>query len=157
IAELQSAEIKRDALLSTGRSPLSAEIRALNTQAQMLQANVRKLEAGGGNYLSRSGLQKLPMLEREYVVLMRERTVQETLFAMMAQEFEVAKIQESQDEMRFQSLDRARPRAKPIRPSNRANAMIGAMLGGVLSGAYALLRLTIAGNAAPRRDPEPIT
>ncbi len=71
---------------------------------------------------------KMPGLERDLVRLTRDLKVQETVFTLLTQQFEQAKIAEARDTPIVQPLDRAVPAEVKSRPSTRKNAAIAGFI-----------------------------
>ncbi len=71
---------------------------------------------------------KMPGLERDLVRLTRDLKVQETVFTLLTQQFEQAKIAEARDTPIVQVLDRAVPAEFKSRPSTRTNAAIAGFI-----------------------------
>jgi uncharacterized protein involved in exopolysaccharide biosynthesis len=74
-------------------------------------------------------LEELPTLERQLAQLMREKTVQETLYSLLAEQYERAKIEEASNETSFTLLDKAIPPLYRIKPRRKLNLMLGGVLG----------------------------
>lgn len=101
------------------------EIEALKKQIDSLEKSTQKSD------ISYVAFEELPELEREYTQLMRDKTVQETLYTMLAQEYEQAKIAEDRDEPAFLTIDEA---IAPIEPGNMSKKVIV-----LLSGVFGLI------------------
>jgi uncharacterized protein involved in exopolysaccharide biosynthesis len=71
---------------------------------------------------------KMPELERDLIRLTRDVKVQETVFTLLTQQFEQAKIAEARDTPMVQILDRAVPAERKSKPSTTVNVAIAALL-----------------------------
>ena len=88
-------------------------------------------------------LEAFPQLERELSQLMREKTVQETLYTLLAEQYEQAKIEEASDEISFLTLDTAIPPLRRIKPNRKLNLLLGGLLGGMFAIAYVMLQTVL--------------
>jgi uncharacterized protein involved in exopolysaccharide biosynthesis len=82
---------------------------------------------------------RVPGLALEYGRLLREVKIQETLFGLLTEQYERAKIQEVKDTPTIQVLDVAKPPEKKSRPKRLIILAITGGLGFVLSVLYASL------------------
>ena len=81
----------------------------------------------------------VPELRYELEQLVREQKIQETIFFLLTQRFETARVDEARDTSTFQILDYPSLPTRPSRPTRRKIALSG-LLGGVLAGcAFVLL------------------
>ena len=71
---------------------------------------------------------KVPELGMEYVRLVREVKIQETVFNLLTAQFEQAKINEARDMPTVQLLDKAVPAERKSRPRTRLNMTIAGAL-----------------------------
>jgi uncharacterized protein involved in exopolysaccharide biosynthesis len=71
---------------------------------------------------------KVPELERDLVRLTRDVKVQETVFTLLTQQFEQAKIAEARDTPMVQVLDYAVPAEFKSKPSTRGNMTVAGVL-----------------------------
>jgi tyrosine-protein kinase Etk/Wzc len=79
------------------------------------------------------GAMSVPKLRFELEQLAREKKVQETLFVLLTQRYETARIDEARDTSAFQILDAPVMPTRKSRPK-RANFMIGGFILGLLLG-----------------------
>ena len=109
--------------------------RALTYEIQALQQKLEALNKGNDNSsdaLSVS-LTAIPKIERELKNLMREQVKQETLYALLAQQYEQVKIEEASDEISLVILDPAIPPVKRSKPNRRLLLLLGGVIGLMLS------------------------
>ena len=109
--------------------------RSLNYEVEALKNKLKSIRSGSevSVHSMSVNLNSIPKIEQELKNLMREQVKQETLYALLAQQYEQAKIQEASDEIGITVLDPAIPavtRSKPSRKllvlmewSNWANAL----------------------------------
>ena len=109
--------------------------RALTYEIQALQQKLEALNKGNDNSsdaLSVS-LTAIPKIERELKNLMREQVKQETLYALLAQQYEQVKIEEASDEISLVILDSAIPPVRKSKPNRRLLLLLGGVIGLMLS------------------------
>lgn len=101
-----------------------------------LKQQLAKLEEGrpeAGDFMVPTG--KVPQTGLEYIRALREVKYYETMFELMAKQFEVAKLEESRDSSIIQVLDKATPpdwKSKPKRALIVAGGLFGGFFAGVL-------------------------
>ncbi len=118
--QLLAKEVALRTLLSyaTDQNP---EVRLLKAEVKELKAALRKLEEGEGEGLAKRGsifipTAELPNLALQYVRLLRNAKIHETLFELLVEQFEIARIQEAKDSPTVQVLDAAIPPENRIKP-----------------------------------------
>ncbi|OEZ98115.1 Wzz/FepE/Etk N-terminal domain-containing protein [Duganella phyllosphaerae] len=123
---------------STSSNPeyvrLQDEVRALNGQLSKLQQGKTR----EGDLMVPTG--KLPEVGLEYIRSVRDVKYYETIFELLAKQFELAKIDEARDSSTIQSLDRAVPAEKKMKPKLSVFVMIGFLAGGLLGVLGAMAR-----------------
>lgn len=153
-AALAAKEIERDVLARARVAPGSAVASAVGTEIRGLASRLAQARLGQGSAVGTMALSDLPSLKRDLAGLMRAKVVQETLFTLLAQQFEVAKIDEAREEVAFEILDVAVPPTERSSPKRKMDMIIGLAAGGVL----ALLCVAFLEMLASRRlratDPE---
>lgn len=101
-----------------------------------LRKQISKLERGDqGASLS---FAKAPMLGLTYARLKRELLVQEKVFELLTQQYELARIQEAKDDFAFQVLDPAVAPEKKSGPKRAINTLIGLVVSALLGVLLAL-------------------
>jgi len=128
---LMAKEVQLKVLKRSGIAPNNPQYKVLTFQIDALQGQIEEIETGIGNptQLDSIPLEALPGLETEFSQLMREKTVQETLYSLLAQQYEQAKIAEANDEISFSVLDSAIPPFRRIKPKRTLNVMLGGIVG----------------------------
>lgn len=101
----------------------------LQQQIAVMEGKLKQMEAaqvpaegsGAGSAAFFPGAMNVPQLRFELEQLMREQKIQETVFGLMTQRFEMARVDEARDTSSFQILDsptlptfRSRPRRRQI-------------------------------------------
>lgn len=126
----------------------------LRTQEELrgLQLQLAKLEknqaSSDGDFMVPTG--KIPAAGVEYVRGMRNVKYYETIFELLAKQFELAKIDEAKDSSLIQLLDKALPAERKSKPNRVFMTLIGILAGGVLGILLAFVR---AAYRASRRNP----
>ncbi len=112
-----------------------------------LRAQLSKLEsqavAGGGDPIVSTG--KVPAVALEYVRKLRDVKYYETIFELLAKQYEAAKIDESREAAVIQILD---PAVEPDRKSSPKRALI--VLIGVLAGTFGAIMYVLVSEALLR-------
>ncbi len=138
--QLMAKEVELQTLLSyaTANNP---QAQILSTQVKELRERLRELEEGKINPDNSSQKDvfiptaKIPNLSLQYVRLLRDAKVQQTLYELLTQQYEMARIQEAKDTATIQVLDEAKVPERRIRPRRRQivmTATITAVFLGVL-------------------------
>jgi capsule polysaccharide export protein KpsE/RkpR len=128
-AELSSAEIKLR-VLRTSLADGAPEVRQLVTVVQSLRDRVGKLEA------SESADER----NADYVGKFREYKYQETMFELMAKQYELARVDEAREGALIQVLDIATPAEKKASPKRSVYGLVGAIIGLLLCAIWVTAR-----------------
>ena len=135
-AELTNAQVRLQTLRG-GLSDAAPEVRQQSTTVLALEAQLSKLER------TDAPIEGTP----DYIGKYREFKYQETLFDMMARQYELARIDESREGALIQVVDEARPAERKSFP-RRLYFALGGALGGTL--AFVLI-VVVRGSIARRR------
>ena len=137
-AQLQGTIAAKEVQLSSMRSFATAnnpelirvqdEIRGLNDQ--LFKLNKGQL-SNNGDIAIPTG--KIPEVSVEYIRSLRDVKYYETIFELLAKQFEMAKIDEAKDANLIQVLDKALPAEKKSGPKSQL-IVLGGILGGALLG-----------------------
>lgn len=143
-AEIQgriSADEVRLQVMQNFLTPENPDAIKLTLEIQQLKRQLHMLESGNGGKGMAPGdrlhpaFSSVPTLGIELARLMRDLKIQETLYAMLASQYEQAQLAEARDTPTVQVLDHAKPPFRKIRPSVRLNTMVAgatAILIGIL-------------------------
>ncbi len=133
--QLMAKEVEIQALL-THASRHNPAVEALKAQIQELRAGLVKLEEGSQGTPKKSILipsAKIPDLALQYARLLRDVTVKETLYALLTQQYEMARIQEAKDNPTVQVLDPPQVPEKRSRPKRTLIVLLSTFGAMVLS------------------------
>ena len=139
---LTAMEIKLEVLKKSNTAPNNPEYRVVEYQINALRQKVKEMDTGirKAEKLESVPLEAFPKMERKLTQLMREKTVQETLYGLLAQEYEQAKISEARDETSLVVLDPAAPPFRRVEPNHVLSLLLGGMVGLVLAFGYVILQ-----------------
>lgn len=143
----KEVEINAMRTFATGQNP---ELLRAREELRGLQAQLAKLERstgvreGGDGFLVPAG--KLPAVGVEYVRGMRNVKYYETIFELLARQFELAKIDEAKNASMVQVLDQAIAPESRIRPHRKLIVLTGLFGGLVLGMVLAFLRAAYLGS-----------
>lgn len=120
-------------------APGNVRVRALQARIDGLKQQLQKLGGGEspednapGNTLYPS-IRKLPLLGATYFDLYREYKIQETVYALLTQKYEMAKVEEARQTPSINVLDTPVVPTKKSFPPRRVIAMLGTSMGVVLA------------------------
>lgn len=127
--QLMAKEVELQTLLSYA-TPNNPQAELLKTQVEELKGKLRELEEG--KHLPDNPSQKdifipttkIPDLSLQYARLLREAKVQQTLYELLTQQYEMARIQEAKDTPTVQVLDTAEVPEKQSKPRRRQIVML---------------------------------
>jgi uncharacterized protein involved in exopolysaccharide biosynthesis len=124
-------EIKAMRTFATEQNPefLHAQEELLGLQAQLAKLE-KSQPTKEGDFMVPTG--SLPEAAVEYVRKLRDVKYYETLFEMLAKQYELAKMQESNNASVIQILDKAIPAERKTRPKRALIVLMGTLLGVVL-------------------------
>lgn len=145
IGEMQALEIERDVLL-TSMTPTNPAVMKIESTIEAIKKQLHRMDHGDGiDELPADGVSEemkfyVPLSEVPQVGLrlarrLRELKVQETIFQLLTQQYEQAKIQEAKDTPTVQILDAAVP---PMRKSKPQRALL-VLTAGILSIIFTLI------------------
>lgn len=135
--QLMAKEVELDTLMdfATASNP---RVQLLEVEVKGLRDKMRELESGSvARYSGGKDIfiptDRIPDLSFQFVRLLRDAKVQETLVELLTQQYEIARIQEAKDSPTVQVLDPAKTPEKKARPRIGRIAVISTMLGAVFS------------------------
>lgn len=115
---------------STFAADDESSVTQLRRQIRILARKLRQLEttpAATADFFPAAT--RVPELRYELEQLAREQKIQETLFFVLTQRYETAKVDEARDTSTFQILDHPTVPAQPARPHRTRIVMLGAFVG----------------------------
>ncbi|MBI5747020.1 MAG: lipopolysaccharide biosynthesis protein [Nitrospirae bacterium] len=127
--QLMAKEVELQTLLSYA-TPNNPQAELLKTQVDELKEKLRELEEGKsrpGNPSTKDifiPTSKIPDLSLQYVRLLRDAKVQQTLYELLTQQYEMARIQEAKDTPTVQVLDAAKMAEVRSKPKRRQIVML---------------------------------
>lgn len=133
---------------ASGNNP---ELIRAREELRSLQGQLGKLEKSGGtqgDFMVPTG--NIPKVGVEYVRSTRNVKYYETIFELLAKQYELAKIDEAKDSGQIQMLDKAIAAEKRSKPQRAVLTILGAVIGAVLA---IVLAFAHASYVASRKDP----
>jgi len=132
--QLMAKEVELQTLLSFATSN-NPQVGILRAEIRALKRGLRELEGTTSDKTSDILIPtaKIPDLGLRYVRFLREFKIQETLFELLTQQYEMARIQEAKDSPTVQVLDRALVPEKRSKPKRRRIVMLSVMVSGFLA------------------------
>lgn len=125
--QVMAKEVELQTFLSFA-TPNNPQAELLRSQVDELRENLRELEEGkkGGGPQKSIFIPttKIPDLALQYARLLRDIKVQETLYGLLTQQYEMARIQEAKDSPTVQILDVAKVPEKRIKPKRKQIALV---------------------------------
>lgn len=143
-AQLQGTIAAKNVQLQSMRSFATAnnpDYMRLQEELRGLQGQLGKLQRGqgrAGDVMIPSG--KIPEVGVEYVRTLRDVKYYETIFELLAKQYELAKIDEAKDSSMIQQLDIAVPAQERSKPKPVPMTVTGFLGGAVLAILFAILR-----------------
>ncbi len=151
-AQIAAKEVELGAMrtFATERNPdyIRTREQLAGLRVQLARMETASL-AGDGNVLVPTG--KVPEAGLEYIRKLREVKYQETVFELLARQFEIAKSDEAKDVSTIQILDHAVPPEKKSKPRRSLIVVLALLASGFLA---ALLAFLSEGLRRAEADPE---
>jgi tyrosine-protein kinase Etk/Wzc len=138
VAQLKGTIVAKEVALEAMRSfatERNPELVRLQEELRGLRAQLSKLEKSqpskqDGDFMVPTG--RIPEAGVEYVRAMRDVKYYETIFELLAKQFEMAKIDEAKEPTQVQMLDRAVPADRKLKPKPVLMTLAGLIGGGLL-------------------------
>jgi len=133
--QLMAKEVELQTLLSYA-TPNNPQAGLLKTQVDELKEKLRELEEGKGSLDNQSPKNiyiptaRIPDLSLQYVRLIRDAKVQQTLYELLTQQYEMSRIQEAKDTPTVQVLDSAKVPEIQSKPNKRQIVMLATITAG---------------------------
>ena len=154
VAQLKSQLAIQEVRLAALRAYLTDdndEIKTAKASIANLTAQISRLE-GKGSGSSIPSVGSLPALGQEYLRLMREFKIQETLVEFLTKQYEMAKLSEANDIANIQVIQKAEVPDKKTKPKRSIIVILSTVTAGFIAVFYAFLRE--AGERMPEEDRE---
>lgn len=135
---LMAKEVELQTFLSFA-TPTNPQAQLLKSEIEGLRAQLNELEEGKGP--SGTPFHKnifipttnIPNLSLQYLRLLREAKIQETLFGLLTQQYEIARIQEAKDTPTIQALDVAKVPEKRSWPKRQRIVLLSTLTAAFIS------------------------
>lgn len=145
IAQLQAQIAAREVQLNSARTFATSnnpDVVRAQEELRSLRQQLAKLQVGGkvesGNLMVPTA--QIPEVGVEYIRSLRDVKYSETMFEMMAKQFELAKVDESKESSLIQQLDIAEPAELKSRPRKTMIVLGGLMVGMLIGVTVAFVR-----------------
>lgn len=119
--QLMAKEVELETMFSYA-TPTNPAVQLLKTEIDSLKVKLKELEQGN-NLPDKKDIfiptDKIPVLSFEYARILRDAKVQETVFELLTQQYEMARIQEAKDSPTVQVLDIAKVPEIKSRPKRK--------------------------------------
>jgi len=133
LADLKAQIIAREVQLGALREFATAQhpdVKRIEDELREFRQQLKRLEEGSASPKAEESigafltLSEAPTVGLEYGRLKRDALIQQKVFELLTQQYELAKIEEAKDDITFQVIDRAIPAEKRIKPKRTLNVMI---------------------------------
>jgi uncharacterized protein involved in exopolysaccharide biosynthesis len=141
VAQLRAQLALHEVQLATLRrqfTDASQEVKNAKSTITNLKAQVDQLEGQGGGSIPSIG--SVPNLGQEYVRLMREFKVQESIVELLTKQYELAKINETKDVSPFQVIQSAKVPERKSKPKRSQMVILATFTAFFLSVFFAFIR-----------------
>lgn len=137
IAQLRAQIAAKEIELRVMRSFATAQnpdLQRVEAELGGLKAEMAKLETrGGSGYDPLMPTGRMPQVGTDFIRRMRDLKYNETLYEIMAKQYEMAKLDEAKDAAIIQVIEKAIPPEKKIKPKRSQMVMIATVTGFFLS------------------------
>ncbi len=130
--ELMAKEVALQTLLSFA-TPQNPQVKTLKTEVKELKSALLNLEKGKEGVDSKGifiPTDRLPDLGLQYARLLRDAKIHETLYGLLTEQYEMARIQEAKDSSTVQVLDLATIPDENIKPKKRLIVILSTFTAG---------------------------
>jgi tyrosine-protein kinase Etk/Wzc len=117
-------------VMKTYTEPKNPDLQKTQDALNGMKGELQKLEAKSGENpdpLVSAG--RIPQIGTDYERKLREVKYQETLFELLAKQYEIARVDEARDATVIQVLDKAAPPEMKAKPKRRIMVIIGTLVG----------------------------
>jgi tyrosine-protein kinase Etk/Wzc len=151
---MKAALVLKEVELSTIRRSLtesSQEVKNLKTSIANLKSQIANYETGTGGGAVPS-LGTVPQLGQDYVRLMREFKIQETLVELLTKQYEMARLSEAKDVAPIQVLQKAKVPERKSKPSRSKIVMSSVFIALLASLVLSIILEKISNMPAKEKD-----
>jgi tyrosine-protein kinase Etk/Wzc len=133
LADLKAQVIAREVQLGAFRefaTNANPDVKRMEDELRELRLQLKRLETGSKNPHSDDSigaiitLNEAPTVGLGYSRLKRDALIQEKVFELLTQQYELARIEEGKDDITFQVIDPAVPPEKRIKPRRTLNVIL---------------------------------
>jgi len=133
LAELKAQITAREVQLGVMRQFSTAanpDVIRIKDELRELRKQLAMVESKGNNLESQAlpSFSDAPALGLQYIRLKRDALIQEKVFELLTQQYEMARIEEAKDDITFQVIDRAVPPEKRIKPKRTQIVMLAGVV-----------------------------
>jgi len=142
IAQLSAQLAVQEAQLSALRSRFTdntQEVMDMKATVGNIRGQIARLE-GNGKGSSIPSMGTVPALGQQYLRLMREFKIQETLVELLTKQYEVAKLTEANDVANIQVIQRAEVPDKKVKPKRGMIVLASTFAAGLMAVLFAFIR-----------------
>jgi uncharacterized protein involved in exopolysaccharide biosynthesis len=142
VAQLGAQLIAQEVQLATLRQQFtdeSQEVKSTKATIANLRGQIARLEGSGAGG-AMPGVGAMPQLGQEYMRLMREFKIQETLVELLTKQYEMTKLNEAKDLAPFQVLQSAKAPELKSKPKRSLMVIMAAFASGFLMVLAAFIR-----------------
>jgi len=158
LAELKAQVTAKEVELGVLRqfaTPANPDVVRMEDQLRELKKQLAMLETKGANPEADAfpSLSEAPELGLQYIRLKRDALTQQTVFELLTQQLEVAKIDEAKEDIAFQVIDTAVPPEKRIKPKRTLIVMLAGVVS-AFAGIFLVFFLEYLENMKKREEEE---
>jgi len=158
LAELKAQVTAKEVELGVLRqfaTPANPDVVRMEDQLRELKKQLAMLETKGANPEADAfpSLSEAPELGLQYIRLKRDALTQQTVFELLTQQLEVAKIDEAKEDIAFQVIDTAIPPEKRIKPKRTLIVMLAGVVS-AFAGIFLVFFLEYLENMKKREEEE---
>jgi tyrosine-protein kinase Etk/Wzc len=136
-AQIAAREVQYK-VAQTFATPQNPDLQRIDEELRGLKAELNKLEQKGGNSpdpLMPTG--RMPSVGMEYLRKLRDVKYNETLYELLAKQYEMAKLDEARDAAVIQVIDKAVIPEKKVKPKRGIIVALSTLTGFIISILYA--------------------
>jgi len=158
LAELKAQVTTKEVelgVLKQFATPTNPDVVRVEDQLRELRKQLGMLETKGANPEADAfpSLSEAPELGLQYIRLKRDALTQQTVFELLTQQLEVAKIDEAKEDIAFQVIDTAIPPEKRIKPKRTLIVMLAGVVS-AFAGIFLVFFLEYLENMKKREEEE---